>query len=77
MYLQKIKKEAKETISHKKKKNQLKLLSLYIINSNVYSLSFKYNLIKYFIMKQCISLDCKILNKIIKEELGFLFSLNN
>jgi len=76
MCFKQIKKETKFTLSRKIKKNQLKRFYLFTFNSNFYLTSFKYNLLKHFFKKQSINLNRKIVHKLLKEELGFMFSLN-
>ena len=70
-----IKKETKLTRSRKLKKKHFKKLNVYNINSTCYYFSFTYNKLKYFLHKNLISLNNKVIHLLLKEEIGFFFSL--
>ncbi len=77
MILKKRKKEITSTISRKLKKRNKKLFFIFTLNSSFYSKSLKYSLLKYFVMKYNMNLNRKIINELYKEEIGFVFGLNN
>ena len=67
-----IKKECQLTISRKlKKRNFIKT------NLNLYTLGKRYNLESFFFKHYNIKLNKKLLENLIKEELGFFYSFNN
>nr|YP_009502220.1 ribosomal protein L20 [Porolithon onkodes]ASB29822.1 ribosomal protein L20 [Porolithon onkodes] len=74
MYLRK---ETKLAISRKKKKLQVKKASIFLLNSNSYLLSVKYSYVTYFFKCYNMKISTKLISNLLKEELGFVFSLNN
>ena len=77
MILKNKKKEINLTISRKLKKRNQKLFYISIISSTFYSKFVKYNSLKYFMNKYSMNLNCKMVNELCKEEIGFVFSLSN
>ena len=77
MLFQQIKKEKVSNFFRKNKKRKLKRFYLFTLNSTFYSTSFKYKFLKYFLVRQSINLNRKEIHSLLKEELGFVFSLNN
>ena len=77
MILKNKKNEINLTISRKLKKRKQKLFYISTINSTFYSKFVKYNLLKYFTDKYSMNLNCKMINELCKEEIGFVFSLSN
>lgn len=77
MLFQKLKKERKITFSRKIKKKHFKKFYVSIYSSTFYLTSFKYGFLKHFFKKQSTNLNRKIVYKLLNEELGFIFSLNN
>ena len=71
------KKEIKSTICRKLKKNSIKKTNIFLLNSNFYSLSVKYNYVMYFLKCYNIKLNVKLISSLFREELGFIFSFNN
>ena len=74
MYL---KKEIKLIICRKLKKKTSKKNNVFSWNSNFYLLGTKYNSVTYLFKRYNMDLNTKITSNLFKEELGFIFSLNN
>lgn len=74
MYL---KKETKLIPCRKLKKKVARKNNVFLWNSNFYSLGTKYNSVTYLFKRYNINLNIKITSDLLKEELGFIFSLNN
>lgn len=70
MYLRTIKKEIKKTISRKKKK-------VFLVNANLSALNKQYNFLIFFFKHYNLKLNNKLITNLIKEELGFFYSLKN
>ena len=77
MLLKQIKREKKLSLSRKIKKRKIRKFCLFTFNSTFYLTSFKYNFLKYFLIKQFIKVNRKSIHSLLKEELGVVFSLNN
>lgn len=72
-----VKKEKNFTTFRNIKKQQSKRFYISCLNSNFYFTSLKYNLLKYFLKHHRINLNSKVLNKLMIEEYGYIFSLNS
>ena len=72
-----LKKETNLTTSRKLKKKIIRKTNVLLLNNNFYSTGVKYNYVIYFLKYHDIKLNTRILSNLIKEELGFIFSLNN
>ena len=72
MAFQRIKTEKHLTFSRKIKKQQFKKFYASTLNSN-----FCFKFFKFFLIKQSMYLNRKIIYKLLNEELGFMFSLSN
>lgn len=75
MYYKTFKKELNSKISRSVKKQQIN--QIYLTNFHFYSKLLKFSLLKYFFRNHLIYLNYKTLNKLLKEEITFLFILKN